>query len=210
MLGEIRAAAAAARRPEHSVTLVAVSKTFGAEAIRPVLAAGQRVFGENRVQEAMGKWPALKADYPEAELHLIGPLQTNKARDAVRLFDVIETLDRPKLAHAMAAAIEKEGRHPRFLIEVNLGGEAQKSGVAPAEIGALLVLANELKLKVDGVMCIPPQQEDPAPHFAELARLAMSYHLQTVSMGMSADFPAAIAAGATHVRVGSAIFGTRH
>ncbi|MFZ1988869.1 MAG: YggS family pyridoxal phosphate-dependent enzyme [Alphaproteobacteria bacterium] len=210
VLSEIRAAEKAAGRAPGSVTLVAVSKTFGAEAIRPVLAAGQRVFGENRVQEAQGKWPALKAAYPSTELHLIGPLQTNKARDAVRLFDVIETLDRPKLAHALAAAIEKEGRSPRFLIEVNLGAEAQKSGVAPAALGALLALARELKLNVEGLMCIPPQDRSPASYFAELARLATKYNLSVLSMGMSADFKLAIAAGSTHVRVGSAIFGTRH
>jgi hypothetical protein len=209
VLADIRAAEAVAGRAAGAVTLVAVSKTFGPEAIRPVLAAGQRVFGENRVQEAMAKWPALKADYPSTELHLIGPLQTNKARDAVRLFDVIETLDRPKLAHALAAAIEKESRAPRLLIEINLGGEAQKSGVEPAEVGALLALARELALQVEGLMCIPPQEEDPAPHFAALARLATKYRLQTLSMGMSADYRAAIAAGATHVRVGSAIFGHR-
>ncbi len=210
MLGEIRSAEAAAGREAGSVTLVAVSKTFGAEAIRPVLAAGQRVFGENRVQEAMGKWPGLKAEFPDAELHLIGPLQTNKAKDAVRLFDVIETLDRPKLAHALAAAIEKEGRSPKLLIEVNLGGEAQKSGVAPDEVRPLLALARELNLDVEGLMCIPPHDEDPAPYFARLERLATNCGLSILSMGMSADFPAAIAAGATHVRVGSAIFGARH
>lgn len=190
--------------------MVAVSKTFGPEAIRPVLAGGQRVFGENRVQEAQAKWPALKTEYPSTELHLIGPLQSNKARDAVRLFDVIETLDRPKLAHALAAAIEKEGRRPRFLIEVNLGAETQKSGVPPGELGALLALARDLKLEVEGLMCIPPQERDPAPYFAELARLATKYGLPVLSMGMSADFRAAIAAGATHVRLGSAIFGARH
>ena len=210
VVAEIRAAEKAAGRAPGAVTLVAVSKTFNAEAIRPVLTAGQRVFGENRVQEAQGKWPALKADYPSTELHLIGPLQTNKARDAVRLFDVIETLDRPKLAHALAAAIEKEGRAPRCLIEVNLGAETQKSGIDPAELGALLALARELKINVEGLMCIPPHDQDPAPYFAELARLATKLGLSVLSMGMSADFRLAISAGATHVRVGSAIFGARH
>lgn len=210
VLGEIRVAEASAGRAVGSVTLVAVSKTFGAEAIRPVLAAGQRVFGENRVQEAMAKWPALKAEYPHTELHLIGPLQTNKAREAVRLFDVIETLDRPKLAHALAAAIEKEGRTPRLLIEVNLGAEAQKSGIAPGEIGALLDLARALNLSVQGLMCIPPQEDEPMRYFEELERLGAKYRLEKLSMGMSADFRAAIAAGATHVRIGSAIFGARH
>ena len=210
MLKEIRSAEAACARAPGAVTLVAVSKTFGVEAIRPILSAGHRVFGENRVQEAMAKWPALRADYLNTELHLIGPLQTNKVRDAVRIFDVIETLDRPKLAHALAAAIEKEGRSPRLLIEVNLGGEKQKSGAAPHEIQPLLALANELGLNVIGLMCIPPQGEDPAPHFAELARLATKSGLHILSMGMSADFASAIAAGATHVRIGSAIFGARH
>jgi hypothetical protein len=176
-----------------------------------VLAAGQRVFGENRVQEATAKWPVLKAKYPSAELHLIGPLQTNKARDAVRLFDVIETLDRPKLAHALKAASEKEGRVPRLLIEINAGGEAQKSGVAPSEADALIALARgELGLLVEGLMCIPPQGEDPGPHFRLLREIAARNALGLLSMGMSADFGAAIAAGATHVRIGSAIFGARH
>jgi pyridoxal phosphate enzyme (YggS family) len=210
VLAEIRAAEAAAGRRQGSVTLVAVSKTFPAEEIRPLLEAGHRVFGENRVQEAMGKWPDLKADYPDTELHLIGSLQTNKAREAVRLFDVIETLDREKLARALAAAMDHEGRRPRLFVEVNTGGEAQKAGIAPDGLDALLALAREeLGLAVDGLMCIPPQDETPALHFALLAKLAARAQLANLSMGMSADFTTAIALGATHVRVGTAIFGTR-
>jgi PLP dependent protein len=209
VLAEIRKAETTAGRAAGSVTLVAVSKTFDAAAIRPILAAGQRVFGENRVQEAAAKWPALRFDYPATELHLIGPLQTNKAREAVRLFDVIETLDRERLAHALKDAAAKEGRLPRLLIEVNIGGEAQKAGVLPEGASALLALARALGLPVEGLMCIPPVGEDPLRHFRLLADLARQLGLNTLSMGMSADFQAAIAAGATHVRVGSAIFGHR-
>lgn len=196
-----------AGRPAGSVTLVAVAKTFGAEAIRPLLAAGHRVFGENRVQEALAKWPALKADYPETELHLVGPLQTNKARDAARLFDVIETLDREKLARVLAALPPPR---PRLFIEVNTGAEPQKAGVPPAAAPALLAAARGHGLAVEGLMCIPPFTDDPAPHFARLAGLGRELGLARLSMGMSGDFAAAIAEGATHVRVGSAIFGERH
>lgn len=210
VLAEIRAAEAAAGRPAGAVTLVAVSKTFAAEDIRPLLEAGHRVFGENRVQEALAKWPSLKTDYPDTELHLIGPLQTNKSREAVRLFDVIETLDREKLARSLAAAMAHEGRRPRLFAEVNTGGEAQKAGIAPDGLEALLALArDELGLAVDGLMCIPPQDETPALHFALLAKLGARARLANLSMGMSADFKTAIALGATHVRVGTAIFGAR-
>ncbi len=206
------AKAAAGRRPpgDETSSLIAVSKTFGAEAIRPLLDAGHRVFGENRVQEALAKWPALKTNYPSTELHLIGPLQTNKAQEAVRLFDVIETLDRGKLARSLKAAAEKAGRMPRLLVEVNTGAETQKAGASPAEADALIALAKgELGLRVEGLMCIPPQEDDPAPHFALLGRIAARNGLTTLSMGMSGDFEAAIAQGATHVRVGTAIFGAR-
>lgn len=196
-----------AGRPAGSVTLVAVAKTFGAEAIRPLLAAGHRAFGENRVQEALAKWPALKADYPGTELHLVGPLQTNKARDAARLFDVIETLDREKLARVLAALPPPR---PRLFIEVNTGAEPQKAGVPPAAAPALLAAARGHGLAVEGLMCIPPFTDDPAPHFARLAGLGRELGLARLSMGMSGDFAAAIAEGATHVRVGSAIFGERH
>ena len=211
VLEAIGKAESAAHRAPGAVTLVAVTKTFGAEAIRPLLAAGQRVFGENRVQEAQAKWPGLKSDYPSTELHLIGPLQTNKAREAVRLFDVIETLDRPKLAHALHEARHREGRCPRLLVEVNTGREAQKAGALPAEADGLIALAKgELGLPVDGLMCIPPHGEDPRPHFALLAEIAARNCLAILSMGMSGDFETAIAAGATHVRLGTAIFGERN
>lgn len=203
----IAAAELKAGRPAGSVTLVAVSKTFGASEIRPLLEAGHRVFGENRVQEALAKWPVLRGDYPGTELHLIGPLQTNKAKDAARLFDVIETLDRARLAQILAALPPPR---PRLFIEVNTGAEPQKAGVLPDETPALLASAKALGLAVEGLMCIPPSTEDPAPHFARLAGLARSLALPGLSMGMSGDFAAAIAAGATHVRVGAAIFGERH
>ncbi len=205
MRDAIAAAELKAGRPPGSVTLVAVSKTFGPEDVRPLLEAGHRAFGENRVQEAQAKWPALKADHPDTELHLIGPLQTNKVKDAVRLFDVIETLDRGKLAQALA----KEALQTRLLLQVNTGAEPQKAGVLPAATPALLALAKSLGLRVEGLMCIPPVEDAPAPHFEMLAAMARAAHLGILSMGMSGDFVAAIAAGATHVRVGSAIFGTR-
>ncbi|WP_439817336.1 YggS family pyridoxal phosphate-dependent enzyme [Zavarzinia sp. CC-PAN008] len=205
----IAAAEAAAARPHGAATLVAVSKTYGAEVMEQALAQGQRVFGENRVQEAQGKWPALKAAHPDIVLHLIGPLQTNKAADAVALFDVIETLDRPKLAQALARAMDQAGRRPPVLVQVNTGLEEQKAGCAPAETAGLVEQARALGLTVQGLMCIPPADQDPAPHFALLRTLAEQLGLTTLSMGMSGDFETAIAEGATHVRVGSAIFGHR-
>ncbi len=215
-LAEVRSAIAAAtadaKRPEGSVTLVAVSKTFPIEAIEPVLAAGQRVFGENYVQDAKGKWPELRQRYPDAEVHMIGPLQSNKAKEAVALFDVIETLDRPSLAKELQKEIQKAGgtRRPRFLVQVNTGAEPQKGGVLPEEADAFIRACRETYgLDVEGVMCIPPADEPPAPHFALLTTIARRNGLKTVSMGMSADYPTAIAMGATHVRVGSAIFGAR-
>ncbi|MGQ3353720.1 MAG: YggS family pyridoxal phosphate-dependent enzyme [Phreatobacter sp.] len=217
-LAEVRSAIAVAtaeaKRPEGSVTLVAVSKTFPAEAIEPVLAAGQCVFGENYVQDAKGKWPELRQRYPDAEVHMIGPLQSNKAKEAVALFDVIETLDRPSLAKELAKEVAKArdagARVPRFLVQVNTGAEPQKGGVLPEEADAFIRACRETYgLDVEGVMCIPPADEPPAPHFALLTTIARRNGLKTVSMGMSADYPTAIAMGATHVRVGSAIFGAR-
>ena len=206
----IAAAAREASRDPADVTLVAVSKTFDSVHIRPVLEAGQRVFGENRVQEAKGKWPALRQEFAGIELHLIGPLQSNKARDAVELFDVIHTVDRPKIAHALAAEMARLGKRPALFIEVNTGEEPQKAGVVPADAPALVRLArDELKLPVVGLMCIPPHDEEPALHFALLAKLAKELGLAKLSMGMSADYETAVNLGATHVRVGSAIFGAR-
>jgi pyridoxal phosphate enzyme (YggS family) len=186
-----------------------VSKTFEADDILPALEAGQRVFGENRVQEAKSKWPALRERFPDIELHLIGPLQSNKAREAVALFDVIETVDRAKIADALAEEIARAGRAPRLFIQVNTGDEAQKAGVSLGEAEALLAHCRARGLTIDGLMCIPPVEADPAPHFAALAELAARLGLAKLSMGMSGDFETAIAQGATHVRVGSAIFGTR-
>jgi hypothetical protein len=206
----IAAAAQAARRDPTAIQLVAVTKTFGPEAIEPVLAAGQRLFGENRVQEAKAKWPALRQSYPNTELHLIGSLQSNKAREAVTLFDAIHTVDRPKIAQALAAEMANQGRRPKLFVEVNTGEEPQKSGVMPKEAGGLLRLCREdLKLEIAGLMCIPPADEEPAIHFAFLAKLARELGLRELSMGMSADFETAIAFGATYVRVGSEIFGPR-
>ena len=206
----IAEATARANRPAGAITLVAVSKTNPAEAVAAALAAGQAVFGENRVQEAAGKFPALRPDWPALRLHIIGGLQTNKARDAVRLADVIESLDRPKLAIAIAEAMAKEGRRPDLLVQVNTGDEPQKAGVPRAEAEAFLrACREEWDLPVRGLMCIPPAAEDPRPHFLHLADLAARHALPILSMGMSADFEAAIACGATHVRVGSAIFGAR-
>jgi PLP dependent protein len=199
----------AARAPE-SVTLIAVSKTFGAEAIRPLLEGGQRDFGENRVQEAQGKWPELRAGFPDTRLHLIGPLQTNKARDAVRLFDTIHSLDRAGLARALADAIQKEGRAPSLFVQVNTGEEDQKSGVGPREAASFAASCRrDYGLPIDGLMCIPPEDDEPALHFALLGRLAGDLGLAQLSMGMSADYPTAIRLGATHVRIGSALFGAR-
>ncbi|WP_018388487.1 YggS family pyridoxal phosphate-dependent enzyme [Ancylobacter sp. FA202] len=215
-LNEVRARIAQAcddaGRPPASVQLVAVSKTFGAEHIAPVIKAGQRVFGENRVQESAAKWPALRAAHPDLELHLIGPLQSNKVREALALFDVIQTLDRPSLAAALAKELRREGAPPapRLLVQVNTGEEPQKAGVAPGEVDAFLAECREVHgLVIDGLMCIPPADEPAAPHFALLAKIAARHGLKTLSMGMSGDFETAITLGATHVRVGSAIFGTR-
>lgn len=197
-------------RKADAVSLVAVSKTFEADAIQPVIDCGQRVFGENRVQEAQGKWPQLKAANPGIELHLIGPLQSNKAADAVALFDVIETIDREKIARALAAECEKQGKSLRFYVQVNTGLEPQKAGIDPRETLAFVTLCrDELKLTVEGLMCIPPADENPGPHFALLAKLAQECGVEKLSMGMSGDFETAIEFGATSVRVGSAIFGTR-
>lgn len=205
----IARAASAAGRDAGAVALVAVSKTQGPGPIEAAIAAGQRVFGENRVQEAKGKWPALKAAHPGIELRLIGHLQTNKAADAVALFDVIETVDSPRLAQAVAKEAARQGRRIRCLVQVNTGAEAQKSGVAAKDAEALVGQCRALGLEIEGLMCIPPAEQDPMPHFQALASLARRLGLKVVSMGMSADYQAAIAAGATHVRVGTAIFGTR-
>lgn len=210
VLSRIHAAEDDGRRARGSVALVAVSKTFDAEAIRPVIAAGQRVFGENRVQESQGKWPELKAETPGIELHLIGPLQSNKAADAVALFDVIETIDREKIARAVAAEMERQDKPVRIYVQVNTGLEPQKAGIAPAEAAAFVAMCrDELGLSVEGLMCIPPAEENPGPHFALLAKLAAENGVEKLSMGMSGDFETAIAFGATSVRVGSAIFGLR-
>ncbi|WP_413991749.1 YggS family pyridoxal phosphate-dependent enzyme [Labrys okinawensis] len=213
-LAEVRLAIARAEadahRPTGSVTLVAVSKTFGPEAIEPVLAWGQRVFGENRVQEAQGKWPGLKETYPDIELHLIGPLQSNKAKEAVALFDAIHTVDRPSIAQALAREIARQGKAPRLLVQVNTGEEEQKAGVSPQEADAFIAACRqEHGLEIEGLMCIPPVDQSPGPHFALLAKIARRNGLAVLSMGMSSDFETAIEVGATHVRVGSAIFGAR-
>jgi len=208
--GKIADAAREVSHDPSDVKLVAVTKTFAAADIRPGLEAGHRLFGENRVQEAKGKWPALRAEFPDIELHLIGPLQSNKAREAVELFDVIHTTDRPKIAEALAAEMARVGRRPSLFIEVNTGEEPQKAGVVPRESAELVRLArDELKLPVVGLMCIPPQDEEPALHFALLAKLAKELGLPQLSMGMSADYETAVNLGATLVRVGSAIFGHR-
>ena len=210
VLARITDAERRAKRQPQSVTLVAVSKTFDAEAIRPVIASGQRVFGENRVQEAQGKWPALKEEFKDIKLHLIGPLQSNKAADAVALFDVIETVDREKIARALADEMQKQDRQPGLYVQVNTGLEPQKAGIAPRETVAFVDFCRgELELSIEGLMCIPPADENPGPHFALLAKLADQCGLQKLSMGMSGDFETAIEFGATSVRVGSAIFGNR-
>jgi pyridoxal phosphate enzyme (YggS family) len=199
-----------AGRDPASVTLVAVAKTFDAEAIEPVIAAGQRVFGENRVQEAKAKWPPLVARHGAIELHLVGSLQSNKAREAVALFDAIHSLDRASLAEALAKEIARQGRNPRLFVEINTGAEPQKAGVLPQDADAFLAACRERHgLIISGLMCIPPLDEAPAPHFALTARIAARNGLALLSMGMSADFPTAIAFGATHIRVGTAIFGGR-
>lgn len=206
----IAAAALAAGRKGEAVTLVAVSKTFAADDIRPVIAAGQRVFGENRVQEAQGKWPMLAAETAGIELHLIGPLQSNKAREAVELFDVIETIDRDKIAAAIAAEIARQGKTPKLFVQVNTGAEPQKAGVLPQEAAAFVERCRSVHgLSIAGLMCIPPFEDAPAPHFALLRKLAGEAGVAELSMGMSDDFETAIHQGATFVRVGSAIFGAR-
>lgn len=206
----VKRSAADYERNPGSVTLIAVSKTFPAEEIEPVLAAGQRVFGENYVQETKAKWLSLRERYPDVELHLIGPLQSNKAKEAVELFDVIQSLDRPSLAEALAKEIAKQGKTPRLFVQVNTGDEPQKGGVSPAEVDAFLeACRTKYGLTIEGLMCIPPAEDPPSPHFALLATIAKRNGLKNLSMGMSADFDAAIQLGATYVRVGSAIFGTR-
>ncbi len=198
------------RRDAAAVTLIAVSKTFEAEAIRPVIAAGQRHFGENRVQEAKGKWPALRAETPGIILHLIGPLQSNKAKEAVELFDAIHSIDREKIARAVADEMKKQARHLQLFVQVNTGEEPQKAGVMPREAVAFVKMCREeLGLEISGLMCIPPVDEEPAVHFAFLRKLAKEAGVAGLSMGMSDDFETAVEFGASHVRVGSAIFGGR-
>ena len=207
---EIARACKDAGRAPSSVTLVAVSKTFGADAIAPVIASGQRVFGENRVQEAKAKWPALIERHPDIALHLIGPLQSNKAKEAVALFSAIHSVDRASLCEALAKEIEKQGKSPTLFVQVNTGAEPQKAGVLPEDADAFLKACRDAYgLTISGLMCIPPADEAPGPHFALLATIAKRNGLKLLSMGMSADFATAIAFGATHVRVGSAIFGSR-
>ena len=197
-------------REPDSITLIAVSKTMPAEIILPALEAGQRVFGENYVQEAKAKWPGLKERFPDAELHMIGPLQSNTAREAVELFDAIHSLDRESLARELAREIGRSGRTPKLFVQVNTGDEPQKGGVSPAEIDTFLARCrDEHGLVIAGLMCIPPAADPPSPHFALLAKIAARHGLKGLSMGMSADYEAAIQLGATHVRVGSAIFGAR-
>ncbi|MCZ4289527.1 YggS family pyridoxal phosphate-dependent enzyme [Hoeflea alexandrii] len=213
-LEKVRAAIAAAEteaaRESGAVRLVAVSKTKSADEIRPVIDAGQRVFGENRVQEAQSKWPGLKAETAGIELHLIGPLQSNKTADAIALFDVIQTVDRDKIAREIAREIKKQDRHPGLYVQVNTGSEPQKAGIEPEAAGGFIAMCrDELGLKITGLMCIPPVDENPGPHFALLAKIARENDIDTLSMGMSDDFETAIAFGATEVRVGSAIFGAR-
>ncbi len=210
MRDEIARACREAGRDAAAVTLVAVSKTIAAEAIEPVIAAGQRVFGENRVQEAKAKWPSLVARHPGLELHLVGALQSNKAKEAVALFDAIHSVDRASLAEALGKEVAKQGRHPILFVEINTGAEPQKAGVLPEHADAFLAACrDQYGLSISGLMCIPPHDEAPAPHFALTAKIARRNGLKLLSMGMSADFAIAIAFGATHVRVGTAIFGTR-
>jgi PLP dependent protein len=207
---EIARACKDAGRDPAGVTLIAVSKTFGAEAIEPAIAAGQTIFGENRVQEAKAKWPVIRAKHPQLELHMVGSLQSNKAKEAVALFDAIHSLDRQSLAEALAKEIVKQNRKPLLFVELNTGAEPQKAGVLPQDADAFLVRCrNDWGLPIDGLMCIPPETEAPAPHFALTVKIAARNGLKLLSMGMSADFPVAIAMGATHVRVGTAIFGER-
>jgi pyridoxal phosphate enzyme (YggS family) len=207
---DIARACEGARRDRASVTLIAVSKTFGTEAIAPVIEAGQRVFGENRVQEAKAKWPGLMSAFPGIALHLIGPLQSNKAKEAVALFDAIHSIDRPSICEALAKEIDSQKRRPQLFVQLNTGEEPQKAGVAPGDADAFIARCREhYGLELSGLMCIPPVNDAPAPHFALTAKIAARNGLHNLSMGMSADFKIAIAFGATHVRVGSAIFGAR-
>jgi len=208
--GRIAEAARDAGRAPGDIELIAVSKTFDADAIRPVLEEGHRVFGENRVQEAQGKWPDLKDEFPGVELHLIGPLQSNKTKEAVALFDVIQTVDREKIARTLAAEMKKQDKTVRLYIEVNTGMEPQKAGIAPDDCASFLAMCrDELGLTIEGLMCIPPFDENPGPHFALLRKLAEENGIAKLSMGMSGDFETAVAFGATSVRVGTAIFGAR-
>jgi pyridoxal phosphate enzyme (YggS family) len=207
---EIGVACRDSGRPSDNVTLLAVSKAYGADAIEPVIAAGQRVFGENRVQEANAKWPPLRERYPDLELHLIGPLQSNKAKEAIALFDAIHSIDRPSLCAALTKEIQKKGRAPLMFVQVNTGAEPQKAGVLPEHADAFIAACRaSYGLEISGLMCIPPIDEAPAPHFALTAKIAKRNGLKLLSMGMSADFALAIRFGATHVRVGTAIFGHR-
>src|SRR6201987_3030480 len=207
---EIARACSEAGRERSSVTLIAVSKTFGSDAITPVIEGGQRVFGENRVQEAKAKWPALMTAYPDIVLHLIGPLQSNKAKHAIALFHGVHSVDRPRMCQALAKEIESQKRHPELFVQINTGEEAQKAGVAPHEADAFIASCRETYgLNISGLMCIPPVNEAPAPHFALTAKIAARNGLTNLSMGMSADYAIAIQFGATHIRVGSAIFGHR-
>ncbi len=207
---ELNSALKEAGRKPGAVTITAVTKKHGPERILPVLEAGHRIFGENRVQEAQQKWPPLRERFPDIELRLIGPLQSNKAADAVRLFDVIETVDRPKIARALAEEMKKQDRHLRLLVQVNTGEEEQKAGVRPQDADALIKLCREeYGLTIDGLMCIPPADDDPAPHFALLAKIAARNGLAALSMGMSTDYRIGAQLGATHVRIGTAIFGPR-
>jgi pyridoxal phosphate enzyme (YggS family) len=208
---KIEQAARAAGRDPAGIALVAVSKTHGADRVRELLAAGHRRFGENRVQEAQEKFPALKAEYPDLQLHLIGPLQTNKAREAVALFDVIQSVDREKLAATLAKEMARASKRPDCFIQVNTGEEPQKAGILPKDLDSFVAACRVThKLPIVGLMCIPPVDEEPALHFALLAKMAARHGLPNVSMGMSADYETAVRLGATHVRVGSALFGQRH
>lgn len=208
--GRIKAAEKSGHRSSGEVQLVAVSKTFEVEDIRPVIAAGQRIFGENRVQESQAKWPILKQETSGIDLHLIGPLQSNKAAEAVALFDVIETVDREKIAAALAQEMNKQGRKPRLYVQVNIGLEPQKAGIAPKDTAAFLRHCREdLSLEIEGLMCIPPADDHPGPYFALLRKLAEENDIAKLSMGMSGDFETAVQFGASSVRVGSAIFGAR-
>ena len=206
---DIAGAAQRAQRRASDIELIAVSKTHGADAIRPLIAAGQRHFGENRVQEAAAKWPELQGETPGIVLHLIGQLQSNKAEEAVALFDAIHSVDRSSLVHALARACEKAGKHPQLFVQVNIGDEEQKGGCPVAELPALLAEAKDAGLAIDGLMAIPPADVDPAPYFALLDELAERHGLPLRSMGMSGDYGSAVMLGATHVRVGTALFGAR-